>query len=126
MPTRPAAERCAQRRIGAALDDAEQAVARRGARRRPCERSAQRSDSSMARATSAARGRQGDALVEHHGDGGIEQMLDLDRALGRQLVPAAVEVRAEHDAALVELAPRRQRHDLIAAGIGQDRAGPSA
>ncbi len=37
---------------------------------------------------------------------------------------AAVEVRAEGDAVLVQLAQRGQRHDLEAAAVGQDRAGP--
>ena len=37
---------------------------------------------------------------------------------------AAVEMRLERHAVRIELAQLRQRHDLEAAGIGQDRAGP--
>ena len=37
----------------------------------------------------------------------------------------AVDMRAEGDALLVELAQLRQRHDLEAAGIGQDRMRPA-
>ena len=56
-------------------------LARLVAERAPCERSAQRSDSSMARSISCSLGRQCDAFVELHLDVGIEQALDLDRAL---------------------------------------------
>jgi hypothetical protein len=114
----------AQAEVGAALDDAEQAVA-------------VAADEGRLRALGPAQGqlhgaldlgsgrRQGDALVEHHGDRGIQEMLDLDRALGRQLVPAAVVVRAEHHAALGELAALGQRHDLEPAAVGQDRPLPA-
>ena len=52
------------------------------------QRSAQRSDSSIARSISFGFGRQRDAFVELHLDVGIEQALDLDRALRRHLVGA--------------------------------------
>jgi hypothetical protein len=50
-------------------------------------------------------------------------LLDLDGALRRQAW-AAVEVRAEGDAILGDLAQLLQRHDLEAAGIGEDRSRP--
>jgi hypothetical protein len=64
------------------------------------------------------------ALVEGHGDGGVEQVLDLGRPLRRQPVLAAVEMRAEGHAVLVHAPQLGQRHHLEAAGIGQDRPGP--
>jgi len=110
------------------------------ARRRPCttpnkawpagvasnarlQRSAQRSDSRMARSTSV-----GSAATP-----GIrraasrcrsEQALDLDAALGRKCDQRAVEMGAEGHAVLVDLAQIRERHDLEAAGIGEDRMRP--
>jgi hypothetical protein len=53
-------------------------------------------------------------------------VLDLDAALRGQAMPAAVEMRGEGDAVLVELAHLRQRHDLKAAAVGEDRARASA
>ena len=69
-------------------------------------------------------GRQTHAFVELHGDVGAEQILDLDGALRRQLDGGAIDVRAEYDAAFVDLTQRSQRHHLKAAGIGQDRISP--
>jgi len=51
-------------------------------------------------------------------------MLDLDRALGRQFNHGAVEVGAEGHALVLDLAQLRQRHDLEAAGIGENRVWP--
>ena len=51
-------------------------------------------------------------------------MLDLDAALRRQHVAAAVEMGAELHALLADLAQLRQAHDLEAAGIREDRARP--
>ena len=85
-------------RVGAALDDAEQAVARSRDEGRLGARGPAQGQLHGAGDLGLGR-RQGDALVEHHGDGRIQQVLDLDRALGRELVPAAVMVRAEDDAA---------------------------
>ena len=53
------------------------------------------------------------------------RILHLDGALRRQLHHGAVEVRAEGDALLRDLAQRRQRHHLEAAGIGEDRIRPA-
>ena len=73
-----------------------------------------------------ARGGQRDAFVELHLDVGAEQALDLDGALGRQQVRGAVDVRLEGDALVGDLAQLGEAHDLEAAGVGEDRAGPSA
>ena len=89
-------------------------------------RSAQRSDRRMARSTSARGAGSAHALVELHADVGIEQRLDLQRALRRQRIGRPVDMRLEGDAGLVELAELRQRHHLEAAGIGQDRPRPVA
>ncbi len=51
--------------------------------------------------------------------------LNLDGALGRQFDGRAVEMRAEDDAALLDLAQSGERHDLEAAGIGEDRMRPA-
>ncbi len=113
-----------QRRIVTALDDAEHRLARLVAERGlaalgPAQRK-------IARARDLGRlGGQRHAFVELHLDVGIEQALDLDRALRRQLVDGAVEMRAKSDAALVEFSQLRQRHHLEAAGIGEDGPGPA-
>ena len=70
------------------------------------------------------RRRVGRAFVERHRDVGAEQALDRDRALRGQQMGAAVEMRAEGDAVLADLAQFGERHDLEPAGIGQDRVGP--
>ena len=53
------------------------------------------------------------------------RILHLDRALRRQLDHGAVDMRAEGDAVFGDLAQRRKRHHLKAAGIGQDRIRPA-
>ena len=65
-----------------------------------------------------------DALVEHHRDGGAEKTLHLDRAFGGKQVAAAVDVRLEGDALLVDRAQLGERHHLVAARIGQHRTRP--
>jgi hypothetical protein len=55
-----------------------------------------------------ARGWERCAFVERHRDVGAEQALDLDRALGREQMHAAVQMRAEGDALFVDLAQRGQ------------------
>ncbi len=109
--------------MNAALDDAEDAVARTLAERRARARGPAHRERHRA-ARRVLRRREGRAFVERHGDVGIEEMLDLDRALGRQAMLAAVEMRAEDDAALVDLAQGGERHHLKAAGIGEDRRRP--
>src|SRR6266511_2150478 len=75
------------------------------------------------------------ALVERHDDVGAERLLHLDRALRRQELARAVEVRAERDALLGDLdepgprpvAPRRplaEAEDLEPAGVGEEGAAP--
>ena len=66
------------------------------------QRSAQRSDSRIAFSVDVVAGGQAHAFVELHLDVGAEQPLDLDRALGRQHMRRAVDVRLEGDAALVD------------------------
>ena len=69
--------------------------------------------------------RQPHAFVELHLYVGAEQRLNLHRALGRQHMLGAVDVRLEGDAVLIELTQLGQRHHLKAAGIRQDRIGPA-
>ena len=69
--------------------------------------------------------RQPHAFVELHGDVGAEQVLDLDCALGRKLDGGAIEMRAEGHSLVLDLAQLRERHDLVAAGIGQNCARPA-
>ena len=64
------------------------------------------------------------AFVEGHDDVRAEQALDFHAALGGEHVLAAIEVAAEFDALLGQLAQLAEAHHLIAAGIGQDRAVP--
>ncbi len=71
--------------------------------------------------------RPGHALVELHDDVGAEPIgLDLDRAFGRQHVARAVDRAGESRRLLCDLGQLRQRHDLEAAGIGQDGPAPAA
>ena len=51
--------------------------------------------------------------------------LDVDGALGRERGAAAVEMRLELDARLVDHAPARQAEDLVAAAVGEDRPRPA-
>jgi hypothetical protein len=70
------------------------------------------------------RGGEGRALVEAHGDVGIEQVLDLHAARGRQAMVAAVDMAAEGHAIRVHLPKAREAHHLEPAGIGQDGSVP--
>ena len=113
----------AQRREDAALHDAEQAVAR------PLAEGALAAFGPFHRQPHRDGGRRlldrpARAFVERHGDVGVEQLLDLDRALGRQPMLRAVDRRAEGDAVGIELAQLAERHHLEAARIGQDRTRP--
>ena len=65
------------------------------------------------------------AFVEHHLDVGAKQALHLDGALGREQMRGAVDMRLEGHAVLLDTAELRQRHDLIAAGVGEDGAVPA-
>ena len=75
-------------------------------------------------AASRARGSGGsfDAFVEHHDDVRAERDLNLDRFFGRKKMLGAVEVRAESDAFVGDLAQIGEAENLEAAGIGEDRA----
>ena len=109
MPTSARALSTRSRLVVAALHDAEQrAAGRRALESARLQRSAQRSDSRIARAISAGSRRQREAFVELHRDVGAEQRLDLDRALGRELDDGAVEMRAKRHAVLVDLAQTRR------------------
>src|SRR6202030_3998574 len=105
----------AQRLIVAALNDAEQSAARRRlfegalAALGPAQRQFHRP------IDLAPVGRQPNAFVELHGDVGAEQDLHLDGALRRQIDHGAVEMGAERDALLLNLAQSRKRHHLEAA-----------
>ena len=65
------------------------------------------------------------AFVELHLDVGSQKILHLDGALGRQFMRRAINMRAESHATFGNGPKLAQRHDLIAAGIGQDRAVPA-
>ena len=85
------------------------------------------SDSRIARSISAARRRQLEAFVELHRDVGAEQILDLDRALGRELDHARRrDASGRSRRRSLTLRSSRERHDLEAAGIGQDRRAASS
>ncbi len=71
-----------------------------------------------------ARRRELDADVEHHRDVHAELFFEGDHRFGRKAVGAAVDVRLERHAVVVELAPLLQAEDLEAAGIGEDRTVP--
>ena len=71
-----------------------------------------------------ARRCRGHGLVERDGDIGAECLLHRNRQLGREAVVRAIEVALERDAVIVDLAQLTQRHDLEAAGVGQDRPVP--
>ena len=66
----------------------------------------------------------GRAFIEHHHDVAAERQLDVDGGGGREFVRVAVEMRLEGDAFVGDLAQPGEAEDLIAAGIGQDRARP--
>ena len=64
------------------------------------------------------------AFVEHHHDVAAEGELHIDGRCGREPVRIAVEMRLESDAFFRDLAQSRKAEHLVAAGIGQDSAGP--
>ncbi len=70
------------------------------------------------------RRRERGTFIQNHLDVGAEQALDLHRALGREEFLVPVDMRGEPHAFLGDLAQLGERHDLEAAGIGQDRARP--
>ena len=67
-------------------------------------------------------GRQRRTHVEHHLDVGAQLLLHGHRALGGEPVGRAVVGRAEGDAVVVDL--RREREDLVPAGICEEVAAP--
>src|SRR5438874_582860 len=71
-----------------------------------------------------ARALRGRALVERHQDVAAELELDLRGALGRQLLPAAVEVAAEDCARLADPPLLRERVDRDSAGVGEEASLP--
>ena len=64
------------------------------------------------------------ADVEHHRDVDAERFLEFDHVFGREAMRAAVDVRSERHAVVVELAPLLQAEDLEAAGVGENRTVP--
>ena len=72
----------------------------------------------------AALRRQLHANVEHHRDVDPERFLKRDHVLGREAMFAAVEVRAERHAVVIEIAARFQTEHLKAAAVGEDRPVP--
>jgi hypothetical protein len=76
------------------------------------------------RARSRAGCRRRGTLVERHRHVGAEQLLDLHGLRRAEPDLAAVEVRPERDAVVVDLPPLRQGQDLIAARVGQHGACP--
>ncbi|GAV35157.1 hypothetical protein ROTAS13_02829 [Roseomonas sp. TAS13] len=113
----------AQAGIDAALHDAEEAVAGAGHEGLAAAGGPEHGLAHGPRSL-LLRGGEGGALVQAHGDVGIQQVLDLDGTLGREAVLGAVDMRMEGDAVGIHLPQLAQRHDLEAAGIRQDRAGP--
>ena len=113
----------AQGREDAALDDAEQAVARLVDEGPPAVLGPLHRQP-HGRCSGGLLDRPGRAFVERHGDVGIEQALDLDRASRRQAMLRAVDRRAEGDALGIDLAQLSQRHDLETARVGEDRPWP--
>ncbi len=112
----------AQRAIEPALHDRKAHGAARGAKRCGAPRpEARQADGFLDR---LARRGQLDADVEQHGDVAADRFLKRDDVLGREAVLAAVEVRAEGDAVVVEPPPALQAEDLKAAGVGEDGAVP--
>jgi hypothetical protein len=71
------------------------------------------------------RSREREALVEDHRDVGAEPRLDVGRALGRQQVARAVEVRLEGGPLFRDDAPPGQAEDLIPAAVGEDGPAPA-
>src|SRR5690606_29377862 len=115
----------AQIGIGRSLNDAEQRLTIALAERRL---------RSLAPARGQAHGpgggfmlaRVADAFVELHGDVRAKQIgLDLDRALGAEEQLRTIYVGPELDAVLAHFSQVRQRKDLEAARVGQDRVRPS-
>ncbi len=74
--------------------------------------------------TTSVRGKRG-AFVERHHDIGAEPLLNLHRAFRGEHQRRAIEMRAEPDALLGNGIDLREAHRLVAARIGQYRAGKS-
>ena len=87
-------------------------------------RSAQRSDSCMARSISSRARRQLDAFVELHGDVGAEQVWISIARSGDSATVAPSRCERNVTPFSSSLRSSAQRHDLEAAGIGQDRMRP--
>ena len=65
------------------------------------------------------------ALVEGHADVGAERDLHVHGVLGREEVTAAIEVRAETNAFVRDLAQLGEAVDLESAGVGEHGARPA-
>ena len=65
------------------------------------------------------------ALVEHHGDVGVQHLLNAHRLLRREKQPIAVDRRGELHALLGDLAQRAEAEHLEAPRVGEDRSAPA-
>ena len=70
-------------------------------------------------------GRIGDALVEHHRHVNAQVRLDLNDPFGGQSRARPVDRRLKRDTVVVDDAPARKRHHLIATTVSQDWPPPS-
>ena len=89
------------------------------------QRSAQRMVRSTAALKLAGVAVAGRAFIEAHGDVGAEILLNLHRFFRGQLQQAAVDVRAKHGRAIVDLEVGGQAEDLVAAAVGEDGPAPA-
>ena len=59
-----------------------------------------------------------------HHDVRAQRLLDSHRALGAQVVPAAIEMALEGHAPVVDVPALGQAEDLVATAVGEDGAVP--
>jgi hypothetical protein len=71
-----------------------------------------------------ARSRRLNAFVEHHGDVRAKRELNLSRFFRRQKMLGAIEVGLKTHAFIGDFAKVRKTENLVAAGIGKNRAVP--
>ncbi len=111
--------------IDSALDDPEHRLLGTRARALATLSPAEGSFHRGARRRRVARGVEGSALVEGHGDVGPEGLLDRDGALGSELAGPTVDGRVEGDPVLVELHSVAERGHLEAAAVGEPGTAPT-
>ena len=69
--------------------------------------------------------RQGDAFIKLHLDIRSQQALNFDGAFRRHVMQAAIQMRFESHALLIEFSQAGERHDLKSAAVGQHRFVPA-